>query len=209
MFIIPLCLSNVDFTQGSVSWAIQIHSCPQGVPFRCLRQSSETRFTKERVFLNTDGVVQLDTGFAAAGGIVRDKDGNWIAGFHRFIGKCSVFDAELWGIFDGLRLVQKRGHNQVIILSDSLEVVKAITESSSTSSNSALIRRIHTMLSQETRWILRFILREQNQVTDCLAKQALIEKANMQVFEAPPEWSCGFIDRDRLMSDTLTQLLSL
>lgn len=126
--------------------------------------------------------MQLDTGLATVGGIVRDKDGNRIAGFHRFLGKCSVFDADLWDILDGLKLVQRRGHDQVIILSDCLEVVKAILGSSSTSSNSALIRHIHTILSQETQWTLRFILREQNQVADCLAKQALIEKANMQVF---------------------------
>ncbi|KAK5802987.1 hypothetical protein PVK06_030624 [Gossypium arboreum] len=164
---------------------------------------------QERVFLNTDGAVQLDTGLAAARGIVRDKKGNWIADFHRFIGKCSVFDAKIWGILDGLKLVQRRGHDQVIILSDCLEVVKAIIGSSSTSSNSALVRRIHTILSQETQWILRFIPREQIQVVDCLAKQALIEKANMQVFDVPPKWSHGFIDRDKLMSDTLTQSLFL
>ncbi|KAK5839685.1 hypothetical protein PVK06_008512 [Gossypium arboreum] len=139
-----------------------------------------------RVFLNTDGAVQLDTGIAAARGIVRDNESNWIAGFHRFIGKFSVFDAEIWGILDGLRFVQRRGHDQVIILSNCLEVVKSIIGSSSTSSNSTLIRRIHTILSQETQWILRFIPREQNQVADCLAKQALIEKANMQVFDVPP-----------------------
>ncbi|KAG8498225.1 hypothetical protein CXB51_007128 [Gossypium anomalum] len=167
-------------------------------------QFSETHVTEERVYLNTDRAVQLDSGFAAAGGIVRDKDGNWIAGFHRFLGKCSVFDAEHWGILDGLKLARRRGHDQVIILSDCLEVVKAILGSSSTSSNSALIRRIHNILSQESQWILRYILRDQNRVADCLAKQALIEKANMQVFDVPPERTRSLIDRDKLMSISLT-----
>ncbi|KAH1079951.1 hypothetical protein J1N35_019712 [Gossypium stocksii] len=67
----------------------------------------------------------------------------------RFLGKCSVFDAELWGILDRLKLIQRRGHDRVIIYTDCLEVVKAIRQSSSTSSNSALIRRIHNILSQE------------------------------------------------------------
>ncbi|MBA0854388.1 hypothetical protein Goshw_029875, partial [Gossypium schwendimanii] len=29
-------------------------------------------------------------------------DGLWIAGYNRYLGFCSVFDAELWGILDGL-----------------------------------------------------------------------------------------------------------
>ncbi|KAH1054919.1 hypothetical protein J1N35_032984 [Gossypium stocksii] len=107
------------------------------------------KIAEERIYLNIDGAVHLDSGFATAGGIVCDKEGNWIIGFHRFLGKCSVFDAELCGILDGLELVQRRGYDQVIIFFDCLQVVKAILGSSSTTSNSALIRRIHNILSQE------------------------------------------------------------
>lgn len=47
------------------------------------------------------------SGHATAGGSVRDKEGNWIVGFYRFLDKCSIFDAELWGILDGLILFNK------------------------------------------------------------------------------------------------------
>ncbi|KAH1128923.1 hypothetical protein J1N35_000301 [Gossypium stocksii] len=120
------------------------------------------------------------------------------ASFNLFDGASNqVFDAELWGILDGLKIVQRRGHVHVTIQSDSLEVVKSILCSSSTDSNSVLIRRICNILSQENYWILRHILREYNQVADCLAKQALTEKANLQVFDVPPEITSSFIDRDR------------
>ncbi|MBA0693317.1 hypothetical protein Goari_010807 [Gossypium aridum] len=70
-----------------------------------------------------------------------------------FLGNCLIFDAKLWGILDGLKLIQRRGHSSVVIHFDSLEVVKAIHGNISKISNSALIRRIHRILSQESQWI--------------------------------------------------------
>ncbi|KAH1067026.1 hypothetical protein J1N35_032013 [Gossypium stocksii] len=98
--------------------------------------------------------MQLDTGLATAGGVVRDKEGQWIMGFHRFLGKCSVFNAELWGILEGLKLIRRLGYDHVIIHSNSLEVVKSILGSSSIASNSLLIRRIHNIMSQENHWFM-------------------------------------------------------
>ncbi|MBA0748236.1 hypothetical protein Gogos_005081, partial [Gossypium gossypioides] len=74
-------------------------------------------------------------------------------------------------IFEGLKLVQRRGHDCVIILSDSLDVVRAIQGSTSTTSNSTLIRRIQSILAQENLWVLHYIPREQNEVADCMAKE--------------------------------------
>ncbi|MBA0820368.1 hypothetical protein Gohar_022194 [Gossypium harknessii] len=55
-----------------------------------------------KVFFN--GSVRIDDGFAAAGGFVCDHNGEWIFGFNRYLGMCTVVDAELWGILDGLKL---------------------------------------------------------------------------------------------------------
>ncbi|MBA0727550.1 hypothetical protein Golax_000528 [Gossypium laxum] len=41
-------------------------------------------------------------------GILRDNHGEWIIGFCRQLGKCLMLDAELWGILDGLSLVQEK-----------------------------------------------------------------------------------------------------
>ncbi|KAK5845345.1 hypothetical protein PVK06_001517 [Gossypium arboreum] len=150
-----------------------------------------------QVYLFTDGAVQLDSGLAAAGGVVRDKERQWIMGFHRFIGKCSVFNAELWGILEGLKLIRRLGLDHVIIHSDSLEVVESILGSISTGSNSALIRRIHNLMSQENHWFMQYIPREQNQVADCLAKQALREKGDPQVLDDPPEIARALLGRNK------------
>ncbi|MFQ6638346.1 hypothetical protein Gotur_015914 [Gossypium turneri] len=42
-----------------------------------------------------------------------------------------------------------------------------------------------------------YIPREQNQVADCLAKQALIEKDNLQVLDVPPLMARTFIDMNK------------
>ncbi|KAH1121552.1 hypothetical protein J1N35_004712 [Gossypium stocksii] len=161
--------STKNIIQTSLSWAIQFHSLAYVIPTEFLGQSTEVYNSKEWVYLNIDGAVQLDFGLATSGGVICDKKGNRIAGFQHFLGKCSVFYAELWGIFDGLNLIQRRGHNHVIIQFDSLDVVKAFLE--------------------KNHWMLNYILREHNQVTNCLAKQALIEKANLHVLDAPPDGS--------------------
>ncbi|KAL0002947.1 hypothetical protein SO802_016728 [Lithocarpus litseifolius] len=54
--------------------------------------------------LNTDGSVLGSFGQAGCGGVVRDEQGNWIAGFTRHIGTTNCFAAELWGLRDGLSL---------------------------------------------------------------------------------------------------------
>ncbi|KAL4366318.1 hypothetical protein GQ457_05G014250 [Hibiscus cannabinus] len=44
---------------------------------------------------NTDGAVELSTRMAAIGGEVRDHNDNWLFGFSRDIGSCSIPIAEL------------------------------------------------------------------------------------------------------------------
>ncbi|MBA0693818.1 hypothetical protein Goari_004165 [Gossypium aridum] len=114
-----------------------------------------------------------------------------------FIGNCSIFDAELWGILDGLKLIQRRGHSNVVIHSNSLKVVKAIHGNVSKISNFALIRRIHRILSQESQWILRYIPREENQCADYLAKLAFEKKEDLQQVETPPDAMLEFLKVDK------------
>ncbi|MBA0559227.1 hypothetical protein Golob_016203, partial [Gossypium lobatum] len=107
--------------------------------------------TKHATFLNIDGAVQVRSRSAAAGGVMRNENGGWILGYNKFLGNCLILNAELWDILDGLKLIQQRGYNKVVIQLDSLEVVKAMHRSISKISNSALIRRIHHILTQESR----------------------------------------------------------
>lgn len=88
----------------------------------------------------------MGIGLATDGGVVLDENGDWIFGYNRHLEKSSVFNIELWSILDGL---QRRGHDRVIIQSDSLEAVRTTQDSASTTSIYALIRKIRRLLSHE------------------------------------------------------------
>ncbi|MBA0688254.1 hypothetical protein Goari_006056 [Gossypium aridum] len=103
----------------------------------------------------------------------------WILGYNKYLGNCSIIDAELWGILECLKLIQRRGKVKVVIQFDSLEEIKAIHGSVLKASRSALIRRIQRILSQENNWILRYIPREQNQSANFIAKLAFGEKEDL------------------------------
>ncbi|MBA0562561.1 hypothetical protein Golob_007595 [Gossypium lobatum] len=77
-----------------------------------------TIFLEGWAFLNTNGSVRIEDDSAAAGG----------------------------GILDGLNMLIDRGLGNVMIQSDSLEVVMVIQESSTGGSNKVLIRRILQLL---------------------------------------------------------------
>ncbi|MFQ6650171.1 hypothetical protein Gotur_022340 [Gossypium turneri] len=108
----------------------------------------------------TDGAVQIASENAAARGAIRNVNGEWIMGYNRNLGKCSIFDAELWGKLDGLTLIQNMSYDGVKIQCDSSEVVKAIQDSSLTSSNSALFRCIHHLLVNIRSWVIQHHPRE-------------------------------------------------
>ncbi|MBA0752956.1 hypothetical protein Gogos_005624, partial [Gossypium gossypioides] len=80
---------------------------------------------------------------AAVGGVVRKQNGDWILGFNHYLGDCSVFEVELWGVMNGLILLKRRGFNKVLIHTDSLEVVNAFQDRQLANSSSILMRRIN------------------------------------------------------------------
>ncbi|KAH1040511.1 hypothetical protein J1N35_042254 [Gossypium stocksii] len=57
-------------------------------------------------------VVHSISGFSIANGVIRDEKGTWILGYNQFLGKCSVGVAELWGILNGLVLLQKQCYDE-------------------------------------------------------------------------------------------------
>lgn len=69
--------------------------------------------------MNSDGAVKWDCHVAGCGGLMRDQFGSWIWGFTKFVGMCSVLEAELWGTLEGLRLCFSKGYHRVGVQIDS------------------------------------------------------------------------------------------
>ncbi|CAI0469994.1 unnamed protein product [Linum tenue] len=78
------------------------------------------------VKLNVDGSVKGDPPSSAIGGVARDPTSNWIAGFSTHVGLCSVLEAELKALRDGLSLIWILSYLKVLVQSDSATTVKLI-----------------------------------------------------------------------------------
>lgn len=136
------------------------------------------------VFLfNTDGVVNTVSGLSTAGGVL--WDGNWILGYNCFLGMCSIVDAKLWDILNGLHILQKQKYDEVIILYDSLEVVIAISDFKPKRTNSSSIRRIQQLLANEEKWSLRYVPKENNKIADIVTKMTLLNDETLYMFDEP------------------------
>ncbi|CAA0816163.1 Polynucleotidyl transferase- ribonuclease H-like superfamily protein [Striga hermonthica] len=76
--------------------------------------------------MNSDGAFNASTGMATAGGLIRNSYGQWVRGFTMNIGFTTVAGAELWGLFQGLRLAWELGLSRVIASVDNQGVVQMI-----------------------------------------------------------------------------------
>ncbi|MBA0663599.1 hypothetical protein Goklo_003704 [Gossypium klotzschianum] len=124
--------------------------------------------------LNIDGAVNSGSGFSVVGGVICDGKGNWVLGYNRFLGKCSVIVVELWSILDEKLILQKQGYDKVVIQFENLEIVIAISDRKLEGLTSNLIKRIQQILAKEEKWLLRYVPKEDNKFVDALAKMALV-----------------------------------
>ncbi|KAH1057050.1 hypothetical protein J1N35_035115 [Gossypium stocksii] len=108
-------MSANDIISTSFSWAYHFSSNYNAVVENRPIRPTDPQDSGMCFYLNTDGAVQTASGLFVAGGVIRDGKGKWIMGYNKHLGKCTVAVAELWGIWDGLRLLQKQGYDKVII----------------------------------------------------------------------------------------------
>ncbi|CAI0417516.1 unnamed protein product [Linum tenue] len=73
----------------------------------------------EWVCLNSDGSVLFSSGHAAAGGLIRDHLGRYLPAFAINLGICSITQAELRGVVEGLQVAWDAGHRRVHVQLDS------------------------------------------------------------------------------------------
>ncbi|KAH1040076.1 hypothetical protein J1N35_041819 [Gossypium stocksii] len=125
--------------------------------------------------------------------------GRVIKGTLRFVVEkmCSAFYAELWGIFDGLIILQDQGLNSILIHTDSLEVVHVLQRCNTTSSSSAMVRRIQQKLRNFEHWEIRRVQREANVVVDRIAKRVFAKREGVNVLTFAPTNLLVFLKSDK------------
>lgn len=60
--------------------------------------------------------------------IIQNEDGNWIIGFSKYLGCCSAFKTEAWGVLEGLQLARDFGFKKVELKSDSHTLVQTVIQ---------------------------------------------------------------------------------
>ncbi|KAK9031798.1 hypothetical protein V6N11_056086 [Hibiscus sabdariffa] len=78
-----------------------------GLPFILTKSLHWSRPPPGWIKGNVDASVDTANGLAAIGGVIRDEHGDWIVGFTRHVGRCSVLLAELWALHDMLARAQR------------------------------------------------------------------------------------------------------
>ncbi|KAL4312666.1 hypothetical protein GQ457_01G024060 [Hibiscus cannabinus] len=102
--------------------------------------------------------------------VIRDDQGNWIFGFSKSVGICSVLTTELWAILFGLRHVWILGFRKIEVETDNVEVARILDRTSKVFSENAMALSIGSLLTLDWDIVTRHIPRTANGVADRLAK---------------------------------------
>ncbi|KAL6138015.1 hypothetical protein ACLB2K_063303 [Fragaria x ananassa] len=131
--------------------------------------------------VNIDGFRSTPFGKIGAGGVIRDHRGSWISGFQINIGVGEILDAEACGMFYGLKLASQLQINNLSIEFDSAVLVKL---------SSVLILRCTllalSLMSALGATQINHIFKESNMTADALAKNNVLHKLGLIVFDNPP-----------------------
>ncbi|KAE8732432.1 hypothetical protein F3Y22_tig00002169pilonHSYRG00031 [Hibiscus syriacus] len=115
------CLSIGAVFSQSLGWAKHYNNCKLHPTANSTNTAVSVCWSKLPpgwFCLNTDGAASTDTSRSAAAGVFRHCEGNWILGFTDSTGYCSSHQAELWGIFTGLKITWENGYERVIVQTD-------------------------------------------------------------------------------------------
>ncbi|KAF7840958.1 reverse transcriptase [Senna tora] len=143
--------------------------------------------------INTDGSCQNN--LIGGGGVIRDANGNWVHGFNKWFGEGNSLMAELWAIFEGLKLAKRLFCHNIMIETDSLTAVNLITSCENRNHNqfSTLVSICKATLSDFSDVKVVHVHREGNTCADILAKLAVSSRSPLMYFDKlPPCISSAF-----------------
>lgn len=172
------------------SWAHDIHNAKSGLHFvrgsKIMKEIGWQAPSEPFFKLNTDGY-RLKNGLASAGGLVRDCSGKWQFNFGMNIGFCWVTSAELWGLFQGLRLAWDHGIRYLEAEVDSQCISQVISSTRPVLNvHLSLIIAIKELMNRDW-WIsIKHIYCEVNFTTDFMAKLVGSLPLGFHVFDKPP-----------------------
>ncbi|KAF7842172.1 putative non-LTR retroelement reverse transcriptase [Senna tora] len=139
------------------------------------------------VKVNVDGACKIGYDRAACGGVIRDSEGRFIAGFAKNLGSCDALAAELWGVRMGLELALEMGLKKVVIETDSACAHQLVSgQHDRLHPHMPTVFMIHQLLARQWDVRVHHVLREANRVADFLASYAPRDSLKLLRLSFPP-----------------------
>ncbi|KAL0011948.1 hypothetical protein SO802_007056 [Lithocarpus litseifolius] len=136
--------------------------------------------------LNTDGPVTSANGLAGFGRLIRDRDGQWVAGFAKKIDAISSLAVVLWGLREGLALCVDIQAQAVEVEIDAAATIFLIScNSRSNGDFSGLVDDCRDLLLQLPQAKVSHCYRKVNFCADALAKLGASSSDGGSRFAAP------------------------
>ncbi|KAJ1402686.1 Ribonuclease H domain [Sesbania bispinosa] len=137
---------------------------------------------------NVDGSFFPDSKRMRVGGLFRDNNKQWLGGFSGYVGCGNALEAELLAVLSALQFAWSQGWRNLILESDSMEVVTlwSLDAGSSFHQHLGLIQAISSFRSRA--WTVEFthVYREGNQPADLLARQGALGVHQVLWLDDPP-----------------------
>ncbi|MQL88533.1 hypothetical protein Taro_021091 [Colocasia esculenta] len=123
--------------------------------------------------LNVDGAFKITSGEAGGGGILRDHEGNMCWAFtQKYYGLNSSLATEALALRDGLSICCSKGVTEVLVETDSLNLLQIVTKKISCPWDFTCIMQHIVAKTQLLEAKITHTPREANRVVDCLASSA-------------------------------------
>ncbi|CAL5386690.1 unnamed protein product [Camellia sinensis] len=103
----------------------------QTISFHQLVVDDKVLLAAGTIKLNSDGCSKGNPGPAGYGGLFKDERGAWVHGYHGRLEEATSLEAELWGVYRGLTIILEKGMRDIVIETDSIQMVKLLHEDSS------------------------------------------------------------------------------
>lgn len=140
------------------------------------------------VKINTDGSYVKSANVGAAGGLIRDHEGNWLCGFTAHLHDVSSsLEAELKGVKIGLVSALSSGFLDVELESDCLAAVEYITLNYRCFHFQDLVDECKELLKKFRNVRVHHVYREGNHCADFLSKFGLRQESKLLYHDFPPK----------------------
>ncbi|XP_019244379.1 PREDICTED: uncharacterized protein LOC109224248 [Nicotiana attenuata] len=126
--------------------------------------------------LNTDGTAKGKPDIGRIGGVFRTNNEDWVQGYMENMPHTTNIVTELTTLLKGLQIAERNGWIPLEVATDSTEVIRLLIIGNIT--YDPIICECKLLIQRMTRVVVRHSYKEQNRVTDALAK----EEAKIEFF---------------------------